>query len=115
MVSGTQEQVDPSSSDEEDAGSSASRRRRGGGLFATRSGDTAVSLLSRSQHSVRSEHGRFEAEMEAASMAATGTLLPWVRQRCPIVMRGFCDSSVETYCFPSSRWRRQEGDNVYSS
>ncbi|ETP46151.1 hypothetical protein F442_07561 [Phytophthora nicotianae P10297] len=41
MVSGTQEQVDPSSSDEEDAGSSASRRRRGGGLFATRSGDTA--------------------------------------------------------------------------
>ncbi|ETK75794.1 hypothetical protein L915_17641 [Phytophthora nicotianae] len=30
---------------------------------------------------VRSEHSRFEAEMEAASTAATGTLLPWVRQK----------------------------------
>ncbi|KAG3021879.1 hypothetical protein PC128_g1072 [Phytophthora cactorum] len=30
---------------------------------------------------VRSDHGHFEAEMEAASTATTGTLLPWVRQK----------------------------------
>ncbi|POM80844.1 Hypothetical protein PHPALM_1266 [Phytophthora palmivora] len=30
---------------------------------------------------VRSDHPRFEAEMEVASTAATGTLLPWVRQK----------------------------------
>ncbi|ETN14231.1 hypothetical protein PPTG_07865 [Phytophthora nicotianae INRA-310] len=30
---------------------------------------------------VRSDHDHFEAEMDAASAAATGTLLPWVRQK----------------------------------
>ncbi|KAG2778840.1 hypothetical protein PC116_g19590 [Phytophthora cactorum] len=30
---------------------------------------------------VRSDYPRFEVEMEAASTAATGTLIPWVRQK----------------------------------
>ncbi|KAF4046062.1 hypothetical protein GN244_ATG01500 [Phytophthora infestans] len=30
---------------------------------------------------VCSDHPRFEAEMEAASTAATGTLIPWARQK----------------------------------
>ncbi|KAG2972599.1 hypothetical protein PC116_g25650 [Phytophthora cactorum] len=59
---------------------------------------------------VRSDHGNIEVEMEAASNAATGTLLPWMRQKASN-RHAWLEWVVKgTSLSPSWRWSRQGAD-----
>ncbi|KAG2759122.1 hypothetical protein PC129_g20748 [Phytophthora cactorum] len=63
---------------------------------------------------VRSDHGNIEVEMEAASNAATGTLLPWMRQKASN-RHAWLEWVVKgTSLSPSWRWSRQGGKILLS-